>query len=180
MNSNAAVFLWDAAARDGSLPAIIEREDRTSYAELLSKASGYASGLISAGVVSDEPVGILLERGPDAAAMLFAVFAVGGIAVVIDEVLRPKQIEHILTHSGAKHVVSSEAVLARHPRGLETGAKLLDVRALMPSGSSGFVPAQRLEHDVAQIIYTSGSMGMPKGVAVRHGNLHAPPPPLKP
>ncbi|MBI4502411.1 MAG: AMP-binding protein [Gemmatimonadetes bacterium] len=174
MNSNAAMFLWDAAARQGSAAALAEQEDRTSYAELLSKASAYAWGLMAAGVVSDEPVGILLERGPEAAAILFAVFAVGGIAVVMDDVLRPRQIEHILAYSGARYLVSSEAVRARHPRALETGARLLDVRALMPAAlTSDFLPARRLENDVAQIIYTSGSMGMPKGATVSHGNLQA-------
>ena len=42
-----------------------------------------------------------LRRGADAAAAFFGVLAAGAVAVIVNELLRPRQIEHVLEHSGA-------------------------------------------------------------------------------
>jgi len=170
-NSNAARFLWDTAASAGDAPAIRERDVQVTYAELRERAGAVAQALLGSGVAANEPVGALLERGPDAAAVLFGIFAAGGIAVLMDEILLPRQIEHILTHSGARRLISSAGVLARHPRGLAVDCEILEAQQLFGRGE--FVPVSRLQNDVAQIIYTSGSTGLPKGVTVSHGNLDA-------
>jgi acyl-CoA synthetase (AMP-forming)/AMP-acid ligase II len=118
-------------------------------------------------------VAIFLERGAEAAAAFFGVVSIGGIAVIVNESLRPRQIEHILRHAGARALITSADLLARQPRALETTAILILSSDILPQ--AGLTPAARVAGDVAQIIYTSGSTGQPKGVTLSHANLWAGP-----
>jgi acyl-CoA synthetase (AMP-forming)/AMP-acid ligase II len=171
-SSNIASMLWDAAARAGDRTAVIERAGITDYVSLRDRAVGVHGALRGIGIKPDERVAILLERGADAIAAYFGVVAAGAIAVVINEKLRPRQIEHMLDSSGATLLISSADMLARQPRALETRATIADI-ATMPveRSASQSTPLPRIGADFAQIIYTSGSTGLPKGVVVTHDNL---------
>lgn len=173
MNSNAALLLWQTAHRSGARPAIVEQGGTLDYAGLQRRAAGVAAALLAAGVGPNTPVAIFLERGSDAAAAFFGTLAVGGIAVFVNETLRPRQIDHILGHSGARHMLTTAELLARQPRALEEGPQILDVAAIAASQDEAIAPVPRLRDDVAQIIYTSGSTGQPKGVTVTHANVEA-------
>ena len=161
MNRNAALLLWRAAHRGGARPAIVER------------SAAVAAALASAGAEPGSPVAIFLERGSDAAAAFFGTLAAGGIAVFINEGLRPRQIDHILGHSGARHLITTAELLARQPRGLQGDPRVIDVGTIPAAAAGTREPVARLGNDVAQIIYTSGSTGQPKGVTVTHANVDA-------
>jgi acyl-CoA ligase (AMP-forming) (exosortase A-associated) len=158
-------------ARAADRTAIVERQGRVSYAELRDGAAAIASGLQARGVRPGDRVALLLHRGATAAAAFFGVAASGGIAVILNETLRPRQIEHVLSHCDACLLLSSPELLGGLPRALETSATIVDVAEL--SGAASFEPVPRVGTDVAQIIYTSGSTGLPKGVTVTHANLWA-------
>ena len=68
VTGNVASLLWHAAERHGARPAVVEREQRATYAALLKRVGAIAAALVAAGVTPDDPVAILLERGGDAAA----------------------------------------------------------------------------------------------------------------
>ncbi len=171
LNPNVAQMLDETAARSSRRIAIIERATETTYAELRDAAAGVAATLRELGVEPGDRVAILLNRGTTAAAAFFGVVAVGGIAVILNETLRPRQIEHVLGHCAAKVLVGSKDLLDALPRALETTARIIDVAECGPSGPFTAVP--RIGSDIAQIIYTSGSTGLPKGVTITHANLWA-------
>src|SRR5690606_31913987 len=112
---------------------------------------------------------ILQERGIDAVASYFGVLAAGALAVVLNPLLRPRQVEYALTQSGARVLLTSAAVRARVHRDVETTAAITHVDDV-PAAAT-VEPVSVRDEDPAQITYTSGSTGMPKGVVASHANV---------
>jgi amino acid adenylation domain-containing protein len=169
---NLTEVLLDTAEWAGSRDAIVEGDFATSYSALASKCTAVGHTLMRSGVRPDDRVAIFLRRGADAAAALFGTLGTGAIAVMVNESLRPRQIEYILDHATATALISSRSLVNRLPRQLNTDAFFVDVD-LDLEDARGFHPVARIGSDIAQIVYTSGSTGLPKGVTVSHGNLLA-------
>src|SRR5690349_3946494 len=163
LSSNFAQLLWDSAVKRPDQPVIVERDSETSYAELRIRAGRVAGALSAGGIKPGDRVGIFLERGADAAAAFFGAVACGAVAININETLRPRQIEHILSHSGAAALISSKSMLSRQPREITTPLIKRDIADIVNSGDDVFTPVPRVGTDLVQIIYTSGSTGLPKG-----------------
>ena len=168
-SANVALLLWETADRFGPRCAISERNSHVSYAELRARASRVAAALRAAGVAPGDRVAIFMERGADAAAAFFGSAACGAVTINVNETLRPRQVEHILAHSGAVALISSAELLERQPRPISTRAITYDIAEL--GNDTDFRPVSRVAADFAQIIYTSGSTGLPKGVTLSHSNL---------
>ncbi len=170
-NVNLALLLERAVARRRDHVAIRHRGVTTDYAALHARAGRVAAALVERGVAPGDPVAILVERGVEGAAAFFGVVATGAVAVVMNETLRPRQLDHILEHSGAQILVTTRETLALLPRPLERDPVIVDLGALPELVAPPPPPVPRTADQVAQIIYTSGSTGAPKGVVVTHGNL---------
>jgi amino acid adenylation domain-containing protein len=164
-------MLWGTAERRHNHPAILERGGAVDYHGLRNRAGSVGHYLGRLGLRPDDRVALFFERGSEAAAAFFGVVAAGGIAVIVNETLRPRQIEHILRHAGARILIASADLLARQPRALETTAAV--VQSTDIPAAPEFAPLGRVGQDVVQIIYTSGSTGQPKGVTLTHANLWA-------
>ena len=158
-------------AAPGERTAVTEGPSSFTYAEQSARALGVAEAITAAGAEPGDRVAILAPRGAECAAAFFGVLAAGAIAVVVNETLRPRQIDHIVQHSGARLLLADRAILDRLPRPLQSAAGIVDLAEVPPS--EGFSPAPRVDRDVAQIVYTSGSTGRPKGVTLSHGNVWA-------
>jgi amino acid adenylation domain-containing protein len=165
-------MLFTSAVSVADRHAIADGETATTYRELRDRAAAIAARLAAAGIEPGQRVGIFLRRDADAAAAFFGALAAGAVAVNVNEVLRPRQIEHILRHSGAVALITADELTGRLPRPLETSATVIEV-ASIDAEDRLQAPVARAEDDVAQIIYTSGSTGLPKGVTISHANLWA-------
>src|SRR6266513_1706766 len=84
---NAALLLWQSAARSGDRAAIVERGSIVSYTALRERAALLGAALRTAGIGADDRVAIRLGGGRDAAAAFFGTLAAGAIAVVVNETL---------------------------------------------------------------------------------------------
>ena len=170
---NIAALLWRTASERPTMPAIIQGGQQVSYSALRGRAAAIAQALRIRGIAPGDRVAILLERSADAAATIFGIQAIGAIAVCINDRLRSRQMEHMLRHSGARALVTTNEMLARNPRPLDTDAMSVDLMEIAAASDEFGEPVPRVAGDLVQIIYTSGSTGLPKGVCFTHGNLNA-------
>jgi len=177
VQGNAANLLRYAAEQRPDHAAVLEGPRVESYAELADTAAGVAALCAELDIASGDRVAVLLPRGATAAAAYFGILAAGAVAVHVNESLRPRQIEHILEHSGARALLTTEQMLARQPRPVTCAARIVHIEASTPTSAGQAAPAltprRRVRDDLAQLVYTSGSTGLPKGVAISHGNLWA-------
>lgn len=168
--TNWASTLWRAAGAWPDRLAVIDGDVHCDYQRLGRRAATYAAFLSEEGVRPGDRVALLFRRTWEAAAALFGVLAAGGVAVVVADVLRTRQVEHVVRHSGATLLLAAPEPL-RHVPGLDVEARV--VTPPDESESAVFDPVPRHGHDLAQLTYTSGSTGLPKGVMISHENLHA-------
>lgn len=172
VESNFAGLLSRAVALYGDAPAMMHRGQSTSFVEIGGRAAGIGSRLADLGVSPGDVCAVLARDPTDAAAAFFAVLSVGAVGTNLNELYRPRQIDFVLSHSRARALLISRDVLKSLPREIATNATILILEEIGPFEGELRAVA-RAPEDPAQITYTSGSTGQPKGVLMSHANLWA-------
>ena len=151
--------------------AVVFETQSLSYAELNRHANQLAHRLIGLGVVPDSLVAIALERSPDMIVALLAVLKAGGAYVPLDPDYPAERLAFMLEDSGARILITSEALRQKRPLPAEH-VLCLDAESKSLAAEPGTNPDRPVAREhLAYLIYTSGSTGKPKGVAVEHGSI---------
>ncbi|MET9183028.1 amino acid adenylation domain-containing protein, partial [Kitasatospora aureofaciens] len=160
------LFEAQAAATPDAV-AVVSDTERLSYAELDARAGALAAVLLERGLAVEEPVAILMDRSADLVTAILAVTKAGGTYVPLDTRYPLDRMRHILADTRAQLVLVDPAH-RDHPVLTSEGPTPLDV-----TGTRAAAPASRrsLPGQLLYVMYTSGSTGVPKGVAVTHRNV---------
>ena len=165
-----ARFARQATAHPDAV-ALRSRSGEISYGQLLARVNHLARQLRELGAGPEQPVGLLLRRGPHSVVAILAVLTAGAAYVPLDPAHPAERTAAVLADCGARIVISESAVRDRLPA---DGPHVLDLDLAELDGPDPGPPAELADGDnLAYVIYTSGSTGVPKGVLIEHRNASA-------
>jgi amino acid adenylation domain-containing protein len=163
-----------AASSPGSL-AVRGSDGTLTYSELLARSERIAARLRQLGVKPGDLVGLCLERSTSLVVGALAIFLAEGVYVAIDPKYPDERIRWMLDDSNTVAVVCDGDTAVRIGAGGERPGVFLQDGGTLDDWSipdTQDVPRTLPEPtDLAYVVYTSGSTGQPKGVAVEHASL---------
>ena len=170
-----SLFEHQAACR-GEAIALVQDHHAMSYAALNAQANRLASQLREMGVGRNVRVGLCLPRGFTMVTAVLAVWKAQGAYVPLDPAYPLPRLEFMLADSKPL-VLLTDAGMARMLSSVPVDTIVWELSTADPAGAAlnAVNPVRRDSHrdDLAYIIYTSGSSGLPKGVMIaQRGLMH--------
>lgn len=162
-----------------------------TYAELVRRARALAAGLRARGVAPGDRVALYLPNCPEVVVAYYGTWMAGAVVVPCNPMNKEAELEHQVTDSGARLLLGAAELyrtaravagragipLAVVPTNGESLAELPpdDLRwaDLLGAGELDPVPAANPADDLALLLYTGGTTGLPKGAMLTHRNLVA-------
>ncbi|KAK4956834.1 NRPS protein [Elasticomyces elasticus] len=145
--------------------------DAVTYAHLNGRANAFAQHLLSLGVLPGDLVCVCMEKSIELYVTLLAIFKAGAGYLPLLPDTPQSRVKNVLEQARVKLSIcdASSAEL------LQTGGDtlILDIRELDHSqDSTSDLKLPYNGSDIAYMVFTSGSTGEPKGVAVTYDNLN--------
>ena len=195
-NLPAMFFHW--AARKADRPFLWVRKDKDwtalTWSETADRVRRLARGLGALGIRAGDRVALIAENRPEWAIADLAIMAAGAITVPAYTTYTTEDYRHVLANSGAKALILSsnalaqrvlpaadqlsylETIVSLEPLKTQTGADVYLWDDVMERGAAAedrvdATVAGLGPDDIACLIYTSGTGGVPKAVMQSHRNV---------
>jgi amino acid adenylation domain-containing protein len=158
------------ARRQPEALAVAAGTERLTYGALEARSNRLAHHLGSLGVGPESRVAIFMERTPARMVAVLAVLKAGGAYVSLDPANPAERLAFQIADSSSAVVLTQSDLADRLPT----------VRAVVLTVDGGWSDSRREDapprvrldpENLAYVVYTSGSTGLPKGVEIRHAGL---------
>ncbi len=150
--------------------AIIDEKGQYTYQQLAAAAAGLGLYL---GMQTDKPsVGLLLPPSAGFVASFYGTLLSGKSVVPINYLLGDREIAHVIADSGIDTVVTIPQLAVRLK---DAELKIIDLTQLPQTPPFAITPhfPSPSADDMAVLLYTSGTSGLPNGVILTYGNLQS-------
>lgn len=156
----------EQARRAPGAPAVITSAGEMTYADLLGWAGAVAEQLRCAGVGRGDRVAVIMDKGAEQVAAVLGVLLMGGTYLPIDTTSPAPRRRHMMAAARASAVLTQEWV----DPGVDAAIRLVVSRPDRVPGLQEVVEdsCRTDPAELAYIIFTSGSSGVPKGVMITH------------
>ncbi|MFL9872512.1 benzoate-CoA ligase family protein [Paraburkholderia megapolitana] len=186
---NLAAHLFDLNRTRAAKTAYIDDTSATSYAELEDRARRFATALRSLGIHAEERILLVMHDTAELPVAFLGALYAGVVPVIANTLLTCADYVYMLTHSHARAVIASGALLPVVAQALSDaehdGCMLIASQPGAGDLPCAYVLSHLIEHappavratasgadDIAFWLYSSGSTGKPKGTVHTHANLY--------
>lgn len=160
--------------RNPDAVAVVCGDQQLTYVQLNQRANQLAHALVARGVGPDDRVALYTNRSVETVVALLAILKAGGAYVPLDVNYPPERIRHMLRDSAPVVLLSQahlqEILETNEVAMLAIDAEVGEISAQSTLNLSALKAGSSLSN-LAYVVYTSGSTGVPKGVMVEHRNL---------
>ncbi len=166
-----------------------DRSEKYTYRELKYNVDKFASALRKLGVKKGDGVAIFTGNCPEYYFTLYAVMKIGAILIPINPLLKKKEVLHIVSNAEIVKVMVThqrqlgivKRVVKQHPiekiiviKRDKESEETLAYDSLLSSGDiNSSLEKMNIKEDLAFLMYTGGTTGLPKGVMLTHFNMIA-------
>jgi len=171
---------WRCALHPDRVAIEVHGVDQLTFADWRAGSLAVAAALRRAGVAPGDRVALVFaaREWTGYAVAYCGVLRAGAVAVPLSDRLAPAQLEYAVRHCAARLVLHGPLTAPAGPApAVPTGVAPLALADLVADGpvadSAGASAPPVRPADLAQILYTSGTTGRPKGVGASHANLVA-------
>ena len=144
-----------------------------TFSEVFTLSTEFSAYLRALGLKKGDHVAIVGENSPEWAISYFAVIWAGAIAIPLDARARTEHVKQVLGLSDSRFLIAS-AGFAEVLENTATVEHLIPMDKALETqmDTEKTVPAEKSEpQDIADIVFTSGTTGNPKGVMLSHGSI---------
>ncbi|TYS32217.1 amino acid adenylation domain-containing protein [Bacillus pumilus] len=155
----------------GHKPALQCEDECLSYQELNDRVNQLAHYLREHGFERGMKAALFFERSNEMVLSVLAVLKAGGVYVPIDPDFPDERVKHFLTDSGAQFLLTHHVLRDRSVLGSFEGTIIETEDQAIVLQSENDINIRVSPEDLANLTYTSGTTGKPKGNMVTHRNI---------
>jgi acyl-CoA synthetase (AMP-forming)/AMP-acid ligase II len=159
-------MVLSAGDRFGAAEAVVDGPLRLTFSQLVERVRVAAGAFASLGVGKGDRVAIWAPNSAEWIVAAFGLLTAGGVLVPVNTRFRAEEAHDIVVRSGAKAVLVQQGFLGLEFTG-PPGVPVIDLTSDFLTSGSPFERAVAGD-DVADIVFTSGTTGRPKGVLMTH------------
>lgn len=157
--------------------AIIWQDKKITYKELYYRACLLSKKLIENGVRPQDRVLLFFENSLEFYIGYFGIVQTGAVIAPLNTFLHESELTHILNDAKPKLIVTHSSHIELFNK-LETDKTVvlitendMDTQSPVPHALPAFTPHSLEPDEMAALLYTSGTTGMPKGVMLSSKNI---------
>jgi amino acid adenylation domain-containing protein len=164
------IFHERAAERPGAI-AIVHGGEEVTYRELDEASDRLANYIADRGCGRESIVGLCIDRSAQMIVAILAVLKAGGAFLPLDTDYPADRLRYMVDTAGCRLILGTARQLAPFEGSRAVLLDLDEHRDATRAAPAGAPRLERTSSDIAYVMYTSGTTGEPKGVAVKHHNI---------